>query len=195
MKNFVISVFLTGAVLISGTPADARGKKEAKMPNPSKSKTLVVYYSMTGNTEIVAKEIAVELKADLRKVEDLKPYRGKIVFLTGGFAALFNKNGKIKPVDFSVKEYDRIFVGSPVWAGSPVPAVNTFLTTADFTGKDVVPFVTMGGDNPSKSIPKMSSKITGRGGKIIGSFAIKTGGKTPEEISAKAKEEIARFLK
>lgn len=189
MKNFIVSIFFACAVLINGAPAEARGKTEAKM------KTLVVYYSLTGNTEIVAKEIAKELKADLRKVEDLKPYRGKIIFLTGSFAALFNKNGKIKPVDFSVKEYDRIFVGSPVWAGSPVPAVNTFLSNADFTGKEVVPFVTMGGNNPSKSIPKMSSKITARGGKIPGSFAIKAGGKTPEEISAKTKEELARFLK
>ena len=140
MKKFFV-IILSSAILaaIFSQTAETALRKGAEM------KTLVVYYSLTGKTEIVAKEISAELKSDLRRVEDLKPYGKVSVYFTGGFAALFEKNGKIKPVDFSLKEYDRIFVGSPVWGGRQVPAINTFISNADFTDKEVVVFVTMGG--------------------------------------------------
>ena len=190
MKKNLTGIFLAAlAILISFQAAAGAQKKGVKM------KTLVIYYSLTGNTEIAAKKIAEELKADLRKVEDLKPYGKVSVYFTGGFSALFEKNGKIKPVDFNLKEYGRIFIGSPVWGGRPVPAINTFISNADFSDKEVVTFVTMGGKNPGKSIGKMGSKITSRGGKIIGSFAIQSGGKKPDEISRKAKEEARRFVR
>ena len=187
MKNYLLGVVLI-AFVVSFPFQSAAGspKKGAKM------KTLVVYYSFTGNTEIAAKEIAKELKADLRKVEDLKPYSKVSAYVKGSYAAKKGVNGEIKPVSFSLAGYDKIFVGSPVWAWNPVPAMNTFISNADFKGKEVVTFVTMGG-NAGKTLEIMNSKITARGGKIIGSFAIKCGGKNPDEISASAKEEIQRL--
>ncbi len=156
-------------------------------------KTLVVYYSATGNTEIVAKEIAKKYNADLVKLEDFKQRSKFVLYVYGSYCALKDKGWDIKPLNVNLKDYSKVFVGSPVWAGRQVPAINTFLTNADFTGKEVIPFVTMGGRNPAKSIPKMSSKISSRGGKITGSFAIQTGGKTPEEISGVVKEKISHF--
>jgi len=189
-KNLIVKIILIVFVFvsISNSIVIAKGGK-------AKMKTLIVYYSLTGNTEIAAKEIAKKYNADLVKLEDLKQRLKFVLYVYGSYCALKDKVWDIKSIDINLKDYSRVFVGSPVWAGSPVPAINTFLTNANFTGKEVIPFVTMGGRNPSKSIPKMSSKIISRGGRIAGSFAIQTGRKKPEEVSAKAKEEILKFVK
>jgi len=158
-------------------------------------KTLVVYYSLTGNTEIAAQEIAKKYNADLIKLEDLKQRSKFVLYVYGSYCAIKDKGWDIKPININLKDYSKVFVGSPVWAGNSVPAINTFLVNSDFTGKEIIPFVTMGGRSPSKSIFKMSSKISSRAGKITGSFAIQTGRKTPEEISAAVKEEILKFTK
>jgi flavorubredoxin len=116
-----------------------------------------------------------------------------VLYVYGSYCALKDKVWEIKPININLKDYSKVFVGSPVWAGNSVPAINTFISNADFSGKEVIVFTTMGGNNPGKSISKMSSKISSRGGMIVGSFAIQTGRKTPEEISTKAKEAIHQF--
>lgn len=156
-------------------------------------KTLVVYYTRTKNTELVAAVIAKEFNADLRRVEDLKTYGILRALTLGSFDALRGKKGKIKLVNFDLSGYDRVFIGTPIWAWRAVPAINTFIFNADFTGKEVVPFVTMGGGNPGKSLSKMTELIEAKGGKVIGSFSIRTGGKKSGEIAAETAEKIAEF--
>ena len=190
MKNLIVKIILVAFVFVSFNNAVliAEGGK-------SKMKTLVVYYSLTGNTEIAAQEIAKKYNADLIKLEDLKQRSKFVLYVYGSYCAIKDKGWDIKPININLKDYSKVFVGSPVWAGNSVPAINTFLVNSDFTGKEIIPFVTMGGRSPSKSIFKMSSKISSRAGQITGSFAIQTGRKTPEEISAAVKEEILKFTK
>jgi hypothetical protein len=79
---------------------------------------------------------------------------------------------EIKPVDTGFQVYDRVFVGSPVWAGSPSTPINAFVAKTDFSGKEVIPFMTMGGNDVSGALKKMSERIEKKGGKIVGSFAL-----------------------
>ena len=74
---------------------------------------LVAYYSRTGNTKFVAEKIAEQLDADLCEVVDKKNRKGKLIFLTGGFAAMREKLTEIE-VTNSVEDYDLVVVGSPV---------------------------------------------------------------------------------
>ena len=104
---------------------------------------LVAYYSRTGNTKFVAEKIAEQLDADLCVV-DKKNRKGKLIFLTGGFAAMRKKLTEIELTN-SVEDYDLVVVGSPVWAGKISPAIRTFLVTNDFSNKQVAYFVTLGG--------------------------------------------------
>jgi flavodoxin len=145
-------------------------------------KNLIVYYSFTGKTELVAQTIAKELKADLRKVEDLKERSILKAYLWGSFEALFGKCGRIKQIDFSLEGYDKVFIGTPVWAGRSVPAINTFVDKTDFSGKNVSIFVTMGGNNEGKSIKILHDKIIKKGGKMDNTFSIKTGRASDEDI-------------
>lgn len=121
-------------------------------------KKLVVYYSRTGNTKFVAEKIANQLNADTCEIIDKKNRKGRLVFLTGGFAALREKLTKIE-VKKSIDDYDLIIVGSPVWAGKITPATRTFLVNNDFSDKQIAFFVTLGGDKPKKALKNMKKII------------------------------------
>ena len=73
-------------------------------------KKLVAYYSRTGNTKFVAEKIADQLDAETCEVIDKKNRNGKLVFLTGGYAALREKLTKIE-VNKIIDDYDFIVVG------------------------------------------------------------------------------------
>jgi flavodoxin len=159
-------------------------------------KVLVVYYSLTGNTELVAKTIAEMLRADIRRVEEVKQRKKGIgLFISGGYAAFRNKCSEIKPIDYNLSGYDLIFLGSPIWAGKCVPAINTFIKNADFKDKKVVCFFTMESKNYQGAVKNMTDKIVAKSGTVIGSFAIRAGKSSIEERISKTKEAVSKYIK
>lgn len=164
------------------------------MQGPKTMKTLVVYYSLTGNTDLVAQTLAGELGADVRRVEDVeKPEANWWFIMTGAFAAIRGAETPIKPIDARLQGYDRVFVGSPVWGGNPAPPINTFITQTDFTGKQVILFMTMGGNDAAGALQKLRERVEKKGGKVVDSFAISSGKATKEELAARAREVAGRF--
>lgn len=138
-------------------------------------KNLVVFYSWTGNTRVVASEIASEIEADLREIKEIKPRKGIIGFITGGFAAITGRKSKIKALDFNPGDYDRLFIGSPIWASNNVPAINTFLADTRLMGKKVYLFFTLADDKPPvKAIESMSKKIAEKGGNVEDTLVVRT---------------------
>ena len=154
-------------------------------------KSLVVYYSLTGKTRLVAQVIAETLNATLLEIKEIRPRKlGPFVYLIGGFAAMTNRGSKINPIDVDLKQYERIFIGSPMWNSRPAPAINSFIYQANFEGRTVVPFFTMGGDNAKNAIANIMAKIEKSQGKVAGSFAITSYKVSDEEITARAKEAV-----
>lgn len=139
-------------------------------------KNLTVYYSWTGNTEAVAGQIQQLAGGDLLKLEEEKPREiSKKAFVSAAFSALFGRKSRLKPLNVSLEEYDAIFLGTPVWAGRPAPAVNAFLKNADLSNKKVVLFLTLQDDKPpSSAIAMLTEKVARRGGKVADSFFVKT---------------------
>jgi len=156
-------------------------------------KSLVVYYSLTGKTRLVAEAIAEALNATLLEIEERRPIPFPFVYLSGGFAAFTNRGSKINPIDVDLKQYERIFVGSPVWAYRPAPAINSFMYKTNFEGRSVIPFFTMGGDDSKKALANITAKVERRQGKVAGSFAITSYGVSDEEIVARAKEAVKKY--
>jgi flavodoxin len=103
-------------------------------------KTLVVYYTRTGNPKFAAETAAAELGADIEEVVDLKKRQGRLAFLSNGKDAMQAKETQIAQTNRDPKDYDLIIVGQPVWAGSPTPAIRTYLNKSDLSGKKVALF-------------------------------------------------------
>ena len=156
-------------------------------------KTLVVYYSLTGKTKLVAQVIAEALNATLLEIEERRPIPMPFVYLSGSFAALINRGSKINPIDVDLKQYETIFIGSPMWSYRPAPAVNSFIYQTNFEGRSIIPFFTMGGDNSEKALANITAKIEKSQGKVVGSFAITSYKVSDEEIIARAKEAIKKY--
>ena len=156
-------------------------------------KLLVVYYSLIGKTKLVAQVIAEALNATLVEIEERRPIPIPFVYLSGGFAAFTNRGRKIKPIEVDLKQYERIFIGSPTWASRPAPAINSFMYQTNFEGRSVIPFFTMAGDNSDKALANITAKIEKSQGKVVGSFAITSHKVSDEEIIARAKEVIRKY--
>ena len=110
-------------------------------------KTAVVYFSLDGNCDFVAKELITLLNADLIRLHtvDEKRRKGLGKFFWGCKLMMSKKNPPLKPYSFNLAAYDLIILGAPVWAASPAPPIRTFLSETGITGKKIALFVTHAG--------------------------------------------------
>lgn len=122
---------------------------ETETSNQS-GKTLVVYYSATGNTKAVAEMIAEETNGDLFEIEPQYPYSNEDLNWTDENSRVTREyenedERNVELVSTTVdnwEDYGTVFVGYPIWWGIAAWPVNTFVENNDFTGKTVVPFCT-----------------------------------------------------
>ena len=126
-------------------------------------KTIVVYYSLEGNTAYAAGRIAMELGADLLRLHTVKEYPtgGLRKFLWGGKSAVMSETPALKPYYFDVEKYDRVILGFPVWAANMAPPIRTFLRENDLSSKYIAAFACQSGTGADKAFDKILS-ILGR---------------------------------
>ena len=123
---------------------------EAQQPTDEAGKTLVVYYSATGNTENVANYIATATDGDLFELEPAEPYSDADLNWTDDNSRVVREHDNPDERDIALvkntvenwDEYDTIFIGYPIWWGIAAWPVNGFIEANDFTGKTVIPFCT-----------------------------------------------------
>ena len=117
-------------------------------------KRLVVYYSLTGNTEEAAEKVAKALNADLLKLETVKdmPKSFAARIIVGGGQVAFNRIPELKPIDVDVASYDEIILGSPIWNSKGVPAVSAFLQDESAAAKVTSLFFSSGGGKVEKGL-------------------------------------------
>jgi flavodoxin len=106
-------------------------------------KTAVVFYSYNGNCAWLAGQIKDRLNADLIQLftKDEKKRDGLAKYVWGGSMVFLHKKPALKPYDFNPADYDLIVIGTPVWAASPAPPMQTFLSEAKISGKKIALFV------------------------------------------------------
>lgn len=157
-------------------------------------KTLVVYYSLEGNTEYVAEKIREATGADLLRLVPKKAYhdKGFAKFLWGGKSAVMAEKPELEAYDVDLTGYERIIFGFPVWASNFTPPLRTFIeNNADgLKGKRFSAYACQSGSGAKKALGKLA--------KCIG---IETFGQTAVFIDPKGKpdaakdEQIAAFCK
>ncbi len=140
-------------------------------------KTIILYYSRTRKTAQVAETLQRELKSDIIEIKDAKNRNNALNYMGAAIDAFRENKTRIIPQTVDLSSYGLIYVGTPVWAAKPTPAIVSMIDSCDFQGKDVIIFVTAGRSGTSRTIQRMKEKIELRGGRMITHFAIKTSGK------------------
>lgn len=131
----------------SSSTAPAESEPETQ---PETGKTLVVYYSASGNTERVAKDIAEAAGADLFEIVPTEVYTSDDLDWTNPDSRISREHDdeSLRDVPLTTTEvpdwdsYDTVFIGYPIWWGIAAWPVDTFVKNNDFTGKTVIPFAT-----------------------------------------------------
>ncbi|MBO7407913.1 MAG: flavodoxin [Clostridia bacterium] len=126
-------------------------------------KTLIVYYSMSGNCEHVADILAEKLGADTLRVEPEKafPDSGLKKFLYGGKSAMMGEMPPLVPYETDLAAYDRVIIGFPVWASRPAPPMRTFIrdNLDALKSKRLAVFACQSGNGAKKAIAKLEAQL------------------------------------
>lgn len=161
----------TGSMQIT----DKDEKVSVKNPDEAGKKTLVVYYSATGNTKKAAEYIASATGGDTFELVPAQPYSESDL-------KYGNKDSRVayeydNPDERNVAlvastvenfdEYDTIFIGYPIWWGIAAWPVNGFIKVNDFTGKTVIPFCTSSSSGLGES-GKLLKEAAGTGNWLEG---------------------------
>ena len=126
-------------------------------------KTVVIYYSMLGNTDYVAKRISKKLNADLVRIYPKKEYpnKGLKKFFWGGKSALMGETPELEDYDIKLDKYDLIIFGSPVWASCYTPPIKTFVkdNNKKLKNKKIASYVCYSGSGAKSALEKLKHDL------------------------------------
>lgn len=143
--------------------------------NAAEGKTLVVYYSATGNTEDAANYIAAVTGGDLFELVPAEPYTDEdLNYNDDGSRVVYEHDNPderdVELVESTVSDwesYDTVFIGYPIWWGIAAWPVDGFIEANDFTGKTVIPFCTSASSGLGES-GELLEKAAGTGNWLEG---------------------------
>ena len=151
---------------------------EGNSDSVKNSKVLVAYFSASGVTAGVAKQLAEVTGGELHQIQPEQPYtdadldwRDKQSRSTLEMQDKTSRPAIINKLD-SISQYDIIFVGFPIWWGTAPTIVNTFMESYDFSGKTVVLFATSGGsgiEQADKDFLEAYPNVNWKEGKLLNS--------------------------
>ena len=142
----------------TGNNSQSQSKQDAQQLE-GQGKALVAYFSASGVTEGVAKELAAVTGGTLYKIDPEQPYtdadldwrdstsRSTVEMKDLSSRPAIKGGGKVD----NVAQYDTVFVGFPVWWYTAPTIINTFIEANDLKGKVMIPFATSGGSTIDKS--------------------------------------------
>ncbi len=105
-------------------------------------KSLVIFYSLQGNTKLMAESIAGAVNADILELKQKKVIskKGFMKYFWGAKAIMMKETPELIPVEKNFQDYDLLFIGTPVWASTYAPALNSYFKTNDIQDKKVALF-------------------------------------------------------
>lgn len=122
---------------------------------------LVAYFSANGKTASLAQKLADEAGADIFEIRPAVPYTSEDLNWMNkqsrSSVEMSDKSSRPAIADTSVdiSKYDTIYIGFPVWWYIAPTIINTFLESADFSGKKIILFATSGGSGFGKAVDNL----------------------------------------
>lgn len=148
---------------------------------------LVVFYSRTGNTRIVAEELAKILECDVEEIIDTKDRSGPLGYMKSGRDAMGRKLTVLQDPVNDPSSYDLLVIGTPLWAGHVATPVRTYMQQQE-NFKEVAFFTTAGGSGYDGAFQDM--------GELAGKSPLATLGVAEKEIkNGSYQSRVAEFAK
>jgi flavodoxin len=101
-------------------------------------KTLIIYYSFSGNNECLAHDLQKRLGCDIQKIIELKPRKSIDILLD----LIFKRKSKIEKSDFDLRQYDRSILIAPIWASKIATPIGTYIELEQANFKEYL-FITV----------------------------------------------------
>ncbi len=118
-------------------------------------KTLVLYFSRSGNTRAVARRIADKLNAEIEELTDRTNRRGIFGYLRSGREAFLGLRANLNPIASRLSDFDLVVIGTPVWNMSLSSPIRTFLLDHAAELPRVAFFCTLGGMGRDRVLREM----------------------------------------
>lgn len=128
---------------------------------------LVAYFSASGNTAALANKLAAAAGADICEIRPAVPYtKDDLNWMnkqSRSSVEMSDKSSrpKIADINVDIAKYDTIYIGFPVWWYIAPTIINTFLESADFSGKKIILFATSGGSGFGKAVENLKASAPG----------------------------------
>lgn len=122
------------------------------------SKKLVAYFSASGVTEKAAQRLAKAIGADIFEIKPVQPYtREDLDWTNKNSRSTVEMNDRASRPAIAEKlanmsDYDKIFIGFPIWWYVAPRIIDAFVESYDFSGKTLIPFATSGGSGMGKTL-------------------------------------------
>ncbi len=130
------------------------------------AKNLIAYFSASGTTAKVAKDMAKASGADLYEIKPEVPYtNADLNWMDKKSRSSVEMNDKssrprLADSDANIAAYDTIFLGFPIWWYIAPTIINSFLESYDFSGKKIVLFATSGGSRFGKAVDSLKASVS-----------------------------------
>ena len=154
---------------------------------------IILYYSDSAKTKVVAETLALNLRCDICQIKDMKKRDGIRSRLGSTIDAFRESKTEIYPPTLDLEEYGTVYIGTPIWANNPTPAIITLIDSCDLRGKDIILFTTGSTSDGEAALAKMEIKVKARGARVVQQFSLKTRDKTAAELQ-KDTENLFRKL-
>ena len=128
---------------------------------------LVAYFSASGNTAALANKLAAAAGADICEIRPAVPYtKDDLNWMNKQSRSSVEMSDKssrpeIADINVDIAKYDTVYIGFPVWWYIAPTIINTFLESADFSGKKIILFATSGGSGFGKAVENLKASAPG----------------------------------
>ena len=124
--------------------------------------TLLVYFSLEGNTKFIAEKIAKVINADVVSLTTSKAYptEGFKKYFWGGKSVVFNDTPQLTTPPVDLTHYKSVIIGTPVWVGTYAPPIKTFINQNRISGKRVAFYACHGGGGAEKCFKNLRQALS-----------------------------------
>ena len=164
--NKIILILTAMSLSISLTACNSKNTSQ-KTEGNTMNKTLVAYFSATGNTAKLAKTLASVVGGDLHEIQPMQPYTSADLDWRDkkSRSSVEMNNKSYRPaiankVD-NMEQYDTIYIGFPIWWYVAPTIINTFLEQYNLEGKTIIPFATSGSSGIGNTNAELKNSCKG----------------------------------